>query len=142
MTADTTLVELDREECFALLASMSIGRIAVASPVGSPLVVPVNYALDGEVVVFRTDTGSKLAALRHGAISFQVDLFDPGHRTGWSVLVQGIAYESAPDGAPAHVDVEPWAPGPKSHWIRIVPGHVSGRRLCLHADTWDDAGYL
>ena len=52
---------LDRRECLHLLATQSVGRLAVATPEG-PLVVPVNFVLDGESIVFRSDRGSKLFA--------------------------------------------------------------------------------
>ena len=38
------LEELDREECLQLLASFSVGRIAVATAHASPFVVPVSGA--------------------------------------------------------------------------------------------------
>ena len=101
--------------------------MAVALPGGPPLVLPVNFALDGDVVVFRSDPGSKLDALREHPASFQVDFVDPFHRTGWSVLIQGFAYETSP----ADVEVDPWDGGPKAHWVRIFPGGITGRRLTL-----------
>ena len=59
------LEELDHEECLTLIASMSIGRLAVQVEDASPLVVPINYILDGEIVVFRTGPGTKLRAAGH-----------------------------------------------------------------------------
>ena len=103
-----TLEEIDRDECLDLVGSVSVGRIAVALPGGPPFVVPVNYALDGDVVVFRSDPGSKLFALREQPVSFQVDAVDPVRRTGWSVLIQGIAQEVAQDEV-EHLVVESWA---------------------------------
>ncbi|MGH9248153.1 MAG: pyridoxamine 5'-phosphate oxidase family protein [Acidimicrobiales bacterium] len=47
------------DECLRLLAGDEIGRLAVISG-NTPIVLPVNYALDGETVVFRTDSGTKL----------------------------------------------------------------------------------
>lgn len=44
------LEELDRVECLRLLATQSVGRIAVARPRAAPLVVPVNYVLSGDTV--------------------------------------------------------------------------------------------
>jgi len=132
------LEEIPRDECLTLLRTMSIGRIAVASPGGPPLVVPINYAVDGGDVVFRTDPGTKLDLLRGLPVSFQVDLIDPFHRTGWSVLIQGMAVETVP----AEVDPRPWAEGPKQHWIRITPGALTGRRLQLPECPIDCRGYL
>lgn len=141
MTSDVlgaVLEEIPRDECLTLLRTMSIGRIAVASPGGPPLVVPINYAVDGDDVVFRTDPGTKLDLLRGLPVSFQVDLIDPFHRTGWSVLIQGMAVETGP----ADVDLRPWADGPKQHWIRITPGVITGRRLLLPECPVDCRGYL
>jgi nitroimidazol reductase NimA-like FMN-containing flavoprotein (pyridoxamine 5'-phosphate oxidase superfamily) len=135
---DASIELLPRDECLKLLATVSIGRVAVALPGSPPLVVPVNYALDGEVIVFRTDPGSKLDALRDHPASFQVDLIDPVHRTGWSVLVQGLAYETSP----ADMEIEPWDSGDKAHWVRIFPGAITGRRLRLPELPVDERGYL
>ena len=134
---DRTVQVLSPEECLELLATASVGRVAVALPGGPPLVVPVNYAVEDDVIVFRTDPGSKLDALREHPASFQVDSIDPFHRTGWSVVVQGFAYETSP----ANVDVDPWESGPKSHWVRIFPGAITGRRLMLAPSELDPRGY-
>jgi uncharacterized protein len=129
--------ELTVDECLELLASTTIGRIAVAGPDGPPLVVPVNFVLEGDVVVFRTAPGAKLDALRRHRASFQVDWIDPLHPVRWSVLVQGLAFEgSAPD-----VELEPWEGGPKRYWIRLVPSAITGRRLVLPSIGVDGRGY-
>jgi nitroimidazol reductase NimA-like FMN-containing flavoprotein (pyridoxamine 5'-phosphate oxidase superfamily) len=134
--------ELEHEECLRLVASMSIGRVAVAVDDASPLVVPVNYVVDGEVVVFRTGPGTKLHALRDTPVSFQVDLVDPFHRTGWSVLIRGVAHEVT-DRDVEHLVIESWAPGDKHHWIRLLPTAITGRTIRLtDVPWWDTRGYL
>jgi nitroimidazol reductase NimA-like FMN-containing flavoprotein (pyridoxamine 5'-phosphate oxidase superfamily) len=138
--AAPSLEEIPPEECLELLAAFGVGRFAVAIPGHAPLVVPVNYVLDDDVIVFRSDYGSKIAGLRRRQVSFQVDLIDPAHRTGWSVLVQGIAHEATDDEV-AHLVVTPWV-GERDHWIRIVPTVISGRRIQLPAITADTRGYL
>ena len=132
------LEELTREDCLRLLQSRGIGRLAVAAPEAPPLVVPVNYLMDGEVVVFRSAKGSKLRAMRGTPVSFQIDDIDPVHRTGWSVLVRGKAYEAS-HWETDHLSLDTWAPGEKSHWIRIVPDAFSGRRI-HQADRFVDLG--
>ena len=141
-TATSSLEEIARDECLVLVASMAIGRIAVALPGGPPLVVPVNYLLDGETVVFRTDPGTKLDMLREEPVSFQVDLIDPFHRTGWSVLVQGIADATEHDGDNHAVELESWVGGEKRHWVRVVPAAITGRRIRLPEFPEDLRGYL
>lgn len=140
-TDNGALEELNGEECLKLLASMSIGRVAVAVANAAPLVVPVNYVLDGEVVVFRSGPGSKLDALRGSPVSFQVDLIDPFRRTGWSVLIRGVAYE-ATHREIKHLVIEPWAPGDKQHWIRVMPNEITGRNIQLANVPWDTRTYL
>jgi nitroimidazol reductase NimA-like FMN-containing flavoprotein (pyridoxamine 5'-phosphate oxidase superfamily) len=132
---------LGRDECVRLMASVPVGRVAVGRPGQAPFVAPVNFGLDGDIVVFRTDLGDKLQGLRNGHVTFQVDAFDPFHRTGWSVLVNGVA-ETATSDQVERVDVRPWAPGPKSWWIQLRPALITGRRLRLVDSPGDDRGYL
>jgi nitroimidazol reductase NimA-like FMN-containing flavoprotein (pyridoxamine 5'-phosphate oxidase superfamily) len=136
-----SLEEIPRDECLKLLASSPVGRLAVGLPGAPPLVVPVNYVLDGEIVVFRSDPGEKVVQLRGSPVSFQIDQIDPSRRTGWSVLVQGVAY-AATKREIEHLDVDPWAPGEKSQWVRIVPASITGRRIRLVDVQRGDTGYL
>jgi nitroimidazol reductase NimA-like FMN-containing flavoprotein (pyridoxamine 5'-phosphate oxidase superfamily) len=138
---ESSLEDMSREECLTLLASMPVGRLAVASPGAPPLVVPVNYVLDGEIVVFRSDAGDKIRQLRGSPVSFQIDQIDPSRRAGWSVLVQGVAYEATPHEIEG-LRPEPWTPGEKSHWVRIVPASITGRRIQLAEIRRDGRGYL
>jgi uncharacterized protein len=133
--------ELSREDCVKLLGDQSVGRFAVALPGEPPIVVPVNYLIDGDVIVFRTDLGQKLARLRQQPVAFQLDHVDHVHRTGWSVLVQGVAYE-ATHFEIDHLALQPWAQGDKSHWVRIVPSAITGRRLVLPEWPRSSRGYL
>jgi nitroimidazol reductase NimA-like FMN-containing flavoprotein (pyridoxamine 5'-phosphate oxidase superfamily) len=119
--------DLTRQECWQLLAGRSIGRLAVIAEHDLPFVVPVNYAIDGDSVVFRSDFGTKFVALQRHPVAFQVDSIDEHHRAGWTVLIQGIAHEMTPQEA-EHLTLEPWT-GPKQRWLRVVPRHMSGRRL-------------
>lgn len=123
-----------------MLSGHSVGRLAVIADDGLPFVVPVNYQVAGETVVFRTDAGTKLDALRRHPVAFQLDSIDPLHRTGWTVLVQGIAHEAVPHELKS-VNVEPWL-GPKQYWIQIVPRYISGRRIRLPDIAQDGRGYL
>lgn len=140
---DTRFEKIPREECLALLAAAGIGRVAVADPGSAPLVVPVNYVLDGENVVFRTDYGAKLHLAVTGAqpVSFEIDGLDAGRRSGWSVLVRGAAAAlEAPD--VERLSLAPWAPGGKTHWVTITPVSITGRRIRLAGGGTDARGYL
>ena len=142
--AGSTLEQLDGPECYRLLAQGTVGRVAVlTADDDAPLVVPVNYALDGHAIVFRTDAGTTLAAVRRHRVSFEVDDLDTVHRAGWSVLVRGYARE-ATEWEAAHVLVAPWAPGRRDHWVRIEPDDdgVTGRRIPVATADTDARGYI
>jgi nitroimidazol reductase NimA-like FMN-containing flavoprotein (pyridoxamine 5'-phosphate oxidase superfamily) len=132
--ADTRLDPISREECIDLLGVHEIGRVAFFAA-GSPQIRPVNYAIDGDEVVFRVDEGSMLRWISGGAVAFEVDGYDVSERTGWSVLVQGQAeevsiYESrAMRARLSELALYPWAPGEKQHWVRVTMPAVTGRRI-------------
>ena len=138
---EPTLDELTPAECLEFLAHRSVGRFAVATPGSSPLVVPVNYVMDHDVVVFRTDGGEKVDSLHQQPVSFQIDEIDPSHHTGWSVLVKGSAHE-ATHWETDHLVLEPWAPGRKGRWVRLVPTSITGRRIHLAPYETDPRAYL
>jgi len=138
---ESTFEELSAGECLVLLSERSVGRFAVGAPGSSPLVVPVNYMMDGDAVVFRTGPGQKFDALGGQPVSFQLDEIDPSHHTGWSVLVKGKAYE-ATHWETDHLTIEPWAPGRKDRWVRIVPDEITGRRIRLAPFEPDPRAYL
>lgn len=131
------LVELDQAECWSLLAGHTVGRLAVIAG-QRPLVFPVNYALDGDLVIVRTGPGTKLANASLDRVAFEVDQLDAARRTGWSVLVQGLAVDvtSAIDEASEReraMLVDSWVQGDKPHLIRIVHPEISGRRVTASA---------
>lgn len=134
------LEAIGRAECYELLSSRNVGRAAVARAGRGPLVVPVNYGMDNRAILFRSDEGSKLWALREGPISFEVDDVDPFHRTGWSVLMEGRAYELQ-QWETRSKQLDPWAPGARAHWVRLVPTEISGRRIRLVQPDVDQRGY-
>jgi nitroimidazol reductase NimA-like FMN-containing flavoprotein (pyridoxamine 5'-phosphate oxidase superfamily) len=122
---------LDREESLRLLDRRCVGRVGFVAD-GEPVVLPVNYVVDGDSVVFRTASGSKLdAALTGATLAFEVDDIDARHRGGWSVLVRGPArlLTDAERDAAARLAVRPWAHAVKPHYVRIDARRVSGRRL-------------
>jgi nitroimidazol reductase NimA-like FMN-containing flavoprotein (pyridoxamine 5'-phosphate oxidase superfamily) len=134
---------LDREECLLLLRWESVGRLAVGRDGFAPVVVPVNFVLDGDTILFRTDVGDTTMRLFESPASFQVDRFDWYRRIGWSVLIQGNAQLLTADEADAlDTEVLPWAPGERELVVRIVPESISGRRVELVSAVVDPRGYL
>jgi hypothetical protein len=127
------LIELTVEECQALLESSRIGRLGLVDADG-PLILPVNYCMDGQSIVFRTHAGTKLDATSNGArVAFEVDGIDSAERTGWSILIRGSAAtvtETEDLSRLEQLPLIPWAPGEKPHYVRIS-GILSGRRIAL-----------
>src|SRR5688500_19840366 len=90
---DNGLEILGREECLALVRTMPIGRIGVSCG-ALPVVLPVNFVLDHDRIVVRTNPGTKLsAALHDSVVAFEVDQWDTFGHEGWSVMVTGRAHE-------------------------------------------------
>lgn len=128
----TWMEHLSAQECWSLLTAATIGRVAVLVD-SAPEIYPVNHVVDGESVVFRTNAGNKLHAVdRTPSVCFEVDGYDAETRGGWSVLVKGKAVELS-SAAELQADTELprrfWGSGDKSHWIRIVPYEITGRRI-------------
>ena len=127
----TNLVELDDAECSALLQSSHTGRVAFVSG-DRPLVLPVNYVVHRDQIVFRTAPGRKLAEIPLRHVAFEVD--GATEDGSWSVLAQGFAREmtdalgEAADAIRAlPIPVE--APGERDYWIAITIGELTGRRI-------------
>jgi nitroimidazol reductase NimA-like FMN-containing flavoprotein (pyridoxamine 5'-phosphate oxidase superfamily) len=132
-TGDRVWEELSVGECLQLLAAHHFGRIAVVVD-SHPIVFPINYALEGESVVFRTAPGTKLSGAAMGHVAFEIDEVDESTQTGWSVIVQGVGTEIT-SSLDAHseelraLDIHPWVPGERAHWVGILPQSITGRRL-------------
>jgi uncharacterized protein len=131
-------------ECRELLTRHHFGRFGFMDAVGVlPSIVPVNYLLDNDRIVIRTDAGSKLAAgLRGAPVAFEVDGVDQNHQVGWSVVVRGRAEEITDEDKLAELRQTPllaWHPQARPRYIQINPSQVIGRRIKiagLPPDWW------
>jgi uncharacterized protein len=135
----TDVVELTPEACTRLLAGEEVGRIAFAGDDGYPVVLPVNYRLDGALIVFRTAEGVKLEGVPLRRVAFEVDRLDPSMRTAWSVLVRGHATEvtsalGEPYESLRSAPLAPWAPGSKDHWVAVEIESITGRQIVVSRD--------
>ena len=123
---------LAEEDCLRYLGSHDVGRIAFAASNGRVEAFPINYAMEGRVIVFRTAPGTKLDVVPRTEVVFEIDDWDPRTGVGWSVVARGRAEEvtTNPGRAAEHlrwVPVHPVAPGAKLHWIGIAPSEITGR---------------
>lgn len=124
---------IDRDECMQLLADHQpgFGRLAVVEGT-KPTIIPVNYAMLDQRIVFRSGAGLKLEAAERGqAVAFEIDRIDHDTLSGWSVVVRGRAevITRAIQLAEAQAtELEPYVDG-KDTWVIIHPEIVTGRRL-------------
>ncbi|CUR58650.1 putative Helix-turn-helix domain-containing protein [metagenome] len=122
------LMEMSREECLEALASRPVGRVAYCD-VRGPVVIPVNFILDGDDVLFRIASWTSLARGLRGAAAFQVDDIEEYTQSGWSVLLRGEVSYIDHDGASAEKRPTPWAEGRRELLVRLTPWSITGRRL-------------
>jgi PPOX class probable F420-dependent enzyme len=86
-------------DALELLASVRIGRLATTRPDGSPHLVPVVFAIDGEAVVTAIDDKPKSSArltrveniLRDPRVSFLADYYAEDWSVLWWVRIDGSA---------------------------------------------------
>lgn len=127
----TALLALNHDECLRRLGMTSIGRVAVTSK-ALPAVVPVNYVLTGNTIVFRTEPDGMLAHACDGTVvAFEIDDLADDGQTGWSVLVVGVA--ELLDGSAALRALETGlvsaAGSGRDQFVAIRIGTVTGRIL-------------
>ncbi len=120
------------DSCLSLLAAVSVGRIGFVAD-GEVVVLPVNFVMDGQCVVFRTATGSKLGGAEDRIpVAFEADNYDDITQSGWSVMVSGRAEVVEDDAEIARLSrlgLRSWASAlDRPFWIRIRPTSVNGRR--------------
>jgi hypothetical protein len=138
---------LPSQECWQLLRTVSVGRLAVWV-YDHPDIFPINYKVDHGTVVFRTGAGTKLSAsLGEAPVALEADGVDADAGVAWSVVVKGQA--GAVERTQEVLDTVglllfPWQTGHKDHFIRIVPDSITGRRFRIAPPlTWwsplDDA---
>ena len=119
-------------DCFRLLESVPVGRIGFLAR-GEVVILPVNFLVDGQDVLFRTGTGSKLSCLEIGHyVGFEADHYDAATHSGWSVVANGLAEIVEDDEETSRLDalgLAPWGAADDQTWIRIRPTSITGRRI-------------
>jgi nitroimidazol reductase NimA-like FMN-containing flavoprotein (pyridoxamine 5'-phosphate oxidase superfamily) len=131
-TSQPGIEVLDDASCWELLASASVGRIAV-DIAGQPDIFPLNYVVADGGIVFRSGPGTKLAgAVLNHHVAFEIDGYLPDERTAWSVVVKGLAHQiehMMEMFAAEDLPLFPWVASPKPDFVRIEPTLVTGRRF-------------
>jgi len=123
---------LDEAECLSLLGSEPVGRIGLTAS-ALPVVLPVNFVLEGRTIVFATEPGLKLDAARaHNVACLEVDGYDRWAHTGWSVLATGrLAVIEDPERRAelTRLPLHPWALPGARHFVTLEIELLSGRRI-------------
>ena len=137
-TGPRQLIELSRRESLRLLGSAPFGRV-VFTLGALPAVRPVNHLLVDDDIIIRGQLGSGLGSRLTPAgrspgevvVAYEVDDIDPGTRTGWSVVVTGLASQVDDPGEIERFERElrPWVDQPMNIVVRIRPELISGFRL-------------
>jgi len=133
------VLHLETAKAWDILAGQRLGRLAVASGTGVDI-FPINYAVDGESIVFRTAEGSKLSSLKaNNQVTFETDRWDA--LFGFSVVAKGRATPiTSPDELRMvmKLKLRPWVPTVKLTFVRILVDSISGRRFEFGQDPVDD----
>lgn len=119
-------VTIDPDECRRLIGDAVVGRVSWLSKSRGLQVLPVNFVLVNDRIVFRVAQGSVLEELTQPVeVAFQVDDLDGATATGWAVLVQGTT--ASWDGDLRAISA--WAPGERDLGVAITPTAWSGRSV-------------
>jgi uncharacterized protein len=145
MSTRTMFEVLDEAEWRRLLAEPEVGRVAFAGSDGFPVVLPVNYVVDGDLIALRTESGAKADHLPLHRVAFEVDGFERWAESGWSVLVQGYGQDVTDAIGERFKDLRrrglaSWAPGQKDRWLTIDIHRISGRRIVPSAGAAASGG--
>lgn len=119
---------VSENDCWEMLTTQRLGRVAFTLD-GQVEIFPVNYAVDGDGIIFRTNVGRKFAGTKVGEVAFEVDSIDPASKSGWSVVIHGTARDITRFDAPERRKaVQAWT-GSKDFLVRIAPRKITGRRV-------------
>jgi uncharacterized protein len=132
---------LTRDECLALLGSVTVGRVALSVD-ALPVILPVAFCMDGDRVVFGLDPSGTviggravgergIEALDGAIVAFEADALGSGYGDGWSVLVRGAArcLTSPEDLDRCRTLPVAATPGDRPRYVEVSTSVVEGQRV-------------
>ena len=129
MTNDDATIEFTPEQCWAMLRAEEVGRLAFRL-IDEVHILPINYAVDGNTLLFRTAEGDKLLGVVMGSdVAFEIDQYD--ETSARSVVVRGTARLLGEDEAhrAENVPLRSWVGTWKYNVVEIAPEVVTGREF-------------
>lgn len=139
-TAGDAVTILSATECWDLLKRVALGRI-VTTVDNTSHIFPINFVVQNRTVLFRTAEGTKLvSAAINNNVLFEAD--DHDVEQGWSVIVRGVARtvrDEADLAEAQRAELLPWTATAKTHWVRVLPTQITGRRFRFGPEPTADA---
>lgn len=123
--------KLTPEQCWALLPTAHVGRLALTHADGAPDIFPMDFVATGEHLFVRSAPGVKLFRMaRQPEVAFEVE----GESDGfvWSVVARGRAHRLDRDDeieASGILSLATSSPTNKWNYVRIHPETLTGRRF-------------
>jgi hypothetical protein len=98
---------------------------------GAAAIVPVNYTVADGAMWFQTTPESRLARECRGQqVLVEIDSVDVATRSGWSVIVTGVAENVEAGDVPNILGgLQVWPRGHRTQFVRVTADGVTGRRL-------------
>lgn len=139
--AESPVTVMEEQECWELLRSTPIGRIAIV--IGNEVeIFPINYEVKDDALYLRTAEGTKLFAVAMGKpVTIEIDGWDEVQ--GWSVIAKCTAYQLDHQDEVAEAQqlgLQPWVPTRKNVFVKLTPTRISGRRFTFGPqpeDPWE-----
>ena len=129
--ADRPIHAMTTEQCWDMLRKNEFGRLAFHLA-GEVHITPINYAVDGETLLFRTSEGNKLlGVVMNDDVAFEVDEYTDEKAA--SVILRGRArvLDGSEKSRAENVPLRPWVPTDKFNVVEISPTEMSGRAFDL-----------
>ena len=118
--------DISEQECWQLLATAAVGRIALSIR-ALPAILPIQYYLEGKTIAICLCHHAIGEDRTDGAVvSFAADEIDPEGYLGWSVQVQGRLHLPRTPGVQKNCG-QPTA----GQIVHLDPAWISGHRIRL-----------
>ncbi|MBF4571951.1 pyridoxamine 5'-phosphate oxidase family protein [Herbiconiux sp. VKM Ac-1786] len=133
--AEDVVETLDPEECWRLLATTELGRLAVSDDQGADI-FPINHLVTDRLVYFRSAPGTKIVRLtERPGVAFETDGTE--NRQRWSVVLRGTARRLSIDTdiQTSGVDeLHTFTRSTKWNYFVITPVTITGVRFTTQPD--------